>query len=207
MSSIQGEEEAIEEPDLPLCVLKDMSSFEFGLWDGIAAPFFQPFSLPKLKKLDIEAEQWPGEFLLGLHARSGFSLTRLGLTRVSLDANSLIAFLRVVPTLTTLSLKKTTCVTDRLLQAFTYDSSPQSTTLTLPLLTTLMLERGACFLDGQTVVHMVESLWRPDIRDGAFPSLTCIVLTLWGSRFDEDVEIRLAKIGATGFLIDRVERS
>ncbi|KAJ7144205.1 hypothetical protein C8R44DRAFT_657685 [Mycena epipterygia] len=207
MLYMQSSEE--EEPDLPLCVLKDITSFQFASWDdGVTSPFFQPFSFPTLKSLTITAYDWPRNVLLDFHARSGFNLTLLKLDHITLDADGLIPFLRVLPTLTVLSIKDAVCVEDRLFEAFTYDSSSRSTEITLPLLATLTLEHFSHTLHGETVVRMVESLWQLDNpEDAAFPSLACIQLGLTGPRFNDDVETRLANICSTEFLVDFQERS
>ncbi|KAJ7144218.1 hypothetical protein C8R44DRAFT_759620 [Mycena epipterygia] len=207
MLSIQTSEE--EEPDLPLCILKDISSFQFSSWDdGVTSRFFQSFSFPTLESLTITAYNWPRNVLLDFHARSGFNLTLLTLKNITLDANGLIPFLRVLPTLTVLSIKNAVCVEDRLFAAFTYDSSSRSTEIALPLLATLTLEHFAHTLHGETVVRMVESLWQLDNpEDAAFPSLACIRLGLTGPRFSDDVETRLANICSTEFLVDFQERS
>ncbi|KAJ7144202.1 hypothetical protein C8R44DRAFT_759603 [Mycena epipterygia] len=198
-----------EEPDLPMCVLTTLSSFEFGAWEyGITSPFFQPFSFPNLRFLTIEAGAWPDNLLLDLHARSGFNLTRLSLVNLELGADALITFLRLVPSLTVLFLRNADCVTNRLFEAFTCDASSKSTEITLPLLQLLMLQQFVNHLEGETVVRMVESLWgHRDTADAAFPSLRRIQFAMIGSRFSDDVESRLAKICATGFLNDFYKRS
>ncbi|KAJ7144170.1 hypothetical protein C8R44DRAFT_865141 [Mycena epipterygia] len=149
-----------EETDLPMCVLGALSSLEFGAWDEdiITSPFFQPFSFPNLESLTIYAYDSARNLLFDLHARSGFNLKQLHLSNISLDVDALIAFLRIVPALTVLSLKSSDYVANGLFEAFTFHSSTESTEITLPLLTTLTLQYFADGLDGKTIARMVESL-------------------------------------------------
>ncbi|KAJ6562764.1 hypothetical protein DFH09DRAFT_489459 [Mycena vulgaris] len=190
-----------DEPELPICVLSDMSFFNFSAPDeGGVEAFFQPLSFPRLEYLSIDA-CLGGPELLDFHARSRFiqSLTQLDLCIRDLPEDELIPFLGATPLLVTLILKY--CVSNRIFEAFTCGE------IDLPRLTSLTLDEITDHLDGDVVVSMVESLWQPDNSPRTvFPSLAQICLVLDGRRFSNNAEVRLAQISSTGFLVDNIRR-
>ncbi|KAJ6549587.1 hypothetical protein DFH09DRAFT_1320063 [Mycena vulgaris] len=169
--------------------------------------FFQPFVLPNLKSFDLLSERSLGHFLLDLRGRSAFPLTRLELSELDMDADGLIAFLRVVPSLTELSLKQCACIEERLFAAFTHRADSYSTDVVLPFLTNLTMESRE-EVSREAVADMVQSLfWAADLGDGSFPLLKCIRLELTYPQYPDTPDILLKNIAATGFLVDLHEKS
>ncbi|KAJ7458618.1 hypothetical protein FB451DRAFT_1508047 [Mycena latifolia] len=171
--------------------------------------FFDAFSFPNLRSLNIAGNDWSPDILPNLHARSDCSLMNLKLHNIDLSAEDLIQFLRLTPTLQTLHLSFC-CVEDDLLQAFTYEPDGSGASFSLPQLRSLTAqtnENHAIELNGALLVAMAESVSaHPGGQNAAFPALMDVTLWLAVPRFEDEIEARLQAACTTGLVKDDYTR-
>ncbi|KAJ6572852.1 hypothetical protein DFH09DRAFT_1312630 [Mycena vulgaris] len=127
-----------------------------------AAPFFQPFSFFSSRAMLSPSRRLPR---IARQNVEGF------------DGDDRLAFLRMVPTLTLLS-------------------------LALPLLASLKLEGGVRIVAGNLIAAMAEFSWRT--AAGEHPHFPCLkrIRVSFSMCFPKAVDDRLRKLSVTGFLED-----
>ncbi|KAJ7143004.1 hypothetical protein C8R44DRAFT_761532 [Mycena epipterygia] len=173
--------------------------------DGPSAAFFEAFAFPNVERLAIDVGELSIEAFQGFYTRSNFSLQHLHLERIDdMMVDDLLAFLRVMPTLRTLSVINCgCCIEPGLFEIFTHHPIPSERAIGLPKLTKLLL--GLDFdMDGTSVADMAESLSQHRGRDSEFPDLEVVYLMTYSrdpfARYEEAVETRLAAVAETDFL-------
>ncbi|KAJ7268978.1 hypothetical protein C8J57DRAFT_1609089 [Mycena rebaudengoi] len=173
----------------------------------------EELSLPVLTSLSISSPEPPTSVLFALHERSHFALEHLSLEHQRLSPSELLSLLRVMPALRTLNIHQCTCIVNDL---FDFLGRAASSSLQLPQLTTLEIHPLTDTLDGNIVATMAESLAKHVGKPAtAFPLLRRVCLyrghphfvNYPRATFADDVERRLAAVCATGFLVDRYQRS
>ncbi|KAJ7474203.1 hypothetical protein FB451DRAFT_1558398 [Mycena latifolia] len=179
-----------------------LHSFVFSIEEGSPPEtFFHVFSFPNLQNLEVRADDLPPNMLPNLYDRSRFRLTRLELDLISLRPEHLIQSLRLLPGLRVLGLSN--CLEDALLKVFIYDPEEPLPLFSLQQLQSLTVAGNNWGLSGACLLDMVDSVCAyPGRQNAAFPALTVLRLFLLGSRFDEEVEARLAAACATGRVLD-----
>ncbi|KAJ7239669.1 hypothetical protein C8J57DRAFT_1245786 [Mycena rebaudengoi] len=145
--------------------------------------FFDYFSFPNLVRLLVDIFDWPDGALSALDNRSGFPLTELVLYSAQFDLQSLIDFLDANPDMVELGLRNFRDLRP-MLGALTYCRA--SETVLVPDLERISIWSESHQLDednGDALVAMLESRWKPDVNpaDSVVASHTNVTLDIPGS--------------------------
>ncbi|KAJ7167141.1 hypothetical protein C8R43DRAFT_917384 [Mycena crocata] len=166
--------------------------------------FITPFTLPALTELSIVTSDWPASAFLDLHARSQFQLVYLKIDVTYLSPDTLLTFVRLLPTLQALSLAAHP-MTSRIFALFTYIPGSQAV-LALPRLEELVLDHDAADypddLNCGMLADMIESLHGcKGCPEAPFPAIRSVELRIDDSNFCRVNEDRLQPFIAGGFLV------